>query len=270
MKHRLFIVEGLPCVGKSSTSKYISEILKKKGCSTEWFDEGTGRHPADYEFHSYMTGHDINQLTEQEQKIIKNNAIPEIGGYIIPLASLKGEVFNKVLNYKIYDILTWENEKVIMLKGWENFVLNAKQRSIYVFNCCLLQNPMCETMIRFDYPYEVSKTYIENIIEKVKSMHPVVIYLACNQIYDRISSIAKERDKKWLEGVIKYHTSGEYGKKNKLKGFDGYIDCLIERQKRELKMLDELQVEHLILQNPYEDWNKTYLQISTYLNGLEK
>ena len=28
MKHRLYIIEGLPCSGKSTTSTFIAELLK--------------------------------------------------------------------------------------------------------------------------------------------------------------------------------------------------------------------------------------------------
>lgn len=30
MKNKLFLIEGLPCSGKSTTSKYIAELLKKQ------------------------------------------------------------------------------------------------------------------------------------------------------------------------------------------------------------------------------------------------
>ncbi len=31
MKNRLFIVEGVPCTGKTSTSEFISSIISKLG-----------------------------------------------------------------------------------------------------------------------------------------------------------------------------------------------------------------------------------------------
>ncbi|MBP3886988.1 MAG: thymidylate kinase, partial [Cellulosilyticum sp.] len=55
MKNRLFLIEGLPCSGKSTTSKYIAKLLKKQQNNVVWIDEGTGNHPADYEFQSYIT-----------------------------------------------------------------------------------------------------------------------------------------------------------------------------------------------------------------------
>ena len=43
----LIIVEGLPCSGKSTTSKYIADRFNAK-----YYDENSGIHPADYEFNS--------------------------------------------------------------------------------------------------------------------------------------------------------------------------------------------------------------------------
>ena len=44
---RLFIVEGLPCSGKSTTAKYMAERLSAMGRRVLCVDEGTGEHPAD-------------------------------------------------------------------------------------------------------------------------------------------------------------------------------------------------------------------------------
>ena len=51
MNHRLYIIEGLPCSGKSTTSAFVAELLKAHG-KVCYVDEGTGEHPADYEFHA--------------------------------------------------------------------------------------------------------------------------------------------------------------------------------------------------------------------------
>lgn len=37
-----------------------------------------------------------------------------------------------------------------MLDKWQQFVREATADTVFVFNCVLLQNPMCETMMRFN------------------------------------------------------------------------------------------------------------------------
>lgn len=55
--NRLIIVEGLPCSGKSTTSKYIADRI-----GALFYDEGSGNHPADYEFHSFIENREISNF----------------------------------------------------------------------------------------------------------------------------------------------------------------------------------------------------------------
>ena len=89
MKHRLIIVEGPPCSGKSSISAYVAEILKGKAC---FVDEGTGDHPADYEFHALIP-----------------DADSPANGRIVPLAGVSSDQLEQLLPYKIYDGLPWHS-----------------------------------------------------------------------------------------------------------------------------------------------------------------
>ena len=89
----------------------------------------------------------------------------------------------------------------------------------------MLQNPMCETMMRFGFCEEQSFEYISQIAQLIKSMEPVIIYLKNDDIRESVINAAKEREG-WLEAVIDYHENGMYAKSINAKGFDGYISCL--------------------------------------------
>lgn len=39
---RLYIVEGLPCSGKSTTARFIADTLAARGKQVRFFDEGHG------------------------------------------------------------------------------------------------------------------------------------------------------------------------------------------------------------------------------------
>ena len=162
MKHRLYIIEGLPCSGKSTTSTFIAELLKTKH-KVCFVDEGSGEHPADFEFHAYLSESEMSGFSVEEQEKIKISADSMQGGYIVPLARFEGELFERLLPHKIYDFLPWETEMPVMLQKWRNFCETADENTVYVFNCVLLQNPMCETMIRFGFTKEESQAYISEI-----------------------------------------------------------------------------------------------------------
>lgn len=246
MRHRLIIVEGLPCSGKSSVSAYIAENLKQeeKVC---FVDEGTGDHLADYEFHALAPE---GMFADESQ--------------IIPLSQVSGEQLERLLPYKIYDGLPWETEMPLMLDKWREFVLTANSDTIYVFNCVFLQNPMCETMMRFGFPESDSQYYIEEIAKIIASMNPLVIYLKNDEIAESVQKAAADRSG-WLDAVISYHVNGAYGKSICAEGFDGYIRCLKERQIRELNILSNLSLDHIVLDNPQRDWDAAKEKLCAYL-----
>ena len=225
MKHRLIIVEGLPCAGKSTVAAGIAAHLGDRAVCV---DEGTGDHPADYECHA---------LTE--------------AGDVVSLAELPQEERERLLPRKIYDGLPWETEAPLMLDKWRQFVRSADSGRAYVFNCVLLQNPMCETMMRFDLPEAASAAHIRAISEIIAPMNPLVVYLRTQDVAALVRRAAPRRPG-WLEAVIPYHTEGGYGRAVGAEGFDGYIRCLEERQAREMRILQQLPLASLVLDAPSE------------------
>lgn len=259
MSNNLYIIEGPPCSGKSTTSAFVAKELNKK-YKVCYVDEGSGNHPADYEFHSFLTENDILLFSADEKAEILSVAEKNDNGYIVPLSAFGSELFDKLLKYKIYDFLPWEKESPVMLEKWQGFAHNADKDTVYVFNCVFLQNPMCETMMRFGFSARESADYISKIAEIIKPLKPALIYLKNDDIRNSVEKASKERDG-WLDGVIDYHVDGAYGKSINAQGFEGYITCLEERQKRELEILSQLDIESVVLDNPHRDWNKAYDKI---------
>ncbi len=257
MNHKLYIIEGLPCSGKSTTSAFVADLLKAE-YPVCFVDEGSGQHPADFEFHAFLSESELSGFSVKEQEEIKYHAEAIHGGYAVPLARFEGNLFEQLLPHKIYDFLPWETEMPVMLAKWQNFCQNAvKTDTVHVLNCVLLQNPMCETMMRFGFAPDVSLAYISGITGIIQPLQPVVIYLKNNDIAASVENAAQEREG-WLDAVIDYHVNGAFGKSIDAEGFDGYIRCLEERQKRELEILSRLPVESHVIENPQRDWAAAY------------
>ena len=235
MKHRLYLIEGLPCSGKSTISAFTASVLEPSG-KVCFVDEGTLNHPADYEFHAYAPA----GLVSEEARIVS-------------LSEYSDEMFSKLLPFKIYDFLPWEEEKPLMLDKWRQFVSESRPDTVYVFNCVFLQNPLCETMMRFNFPEDVTLAYIREIAKTIAPLQPAVIYLKNSHIAEAVRKASAEREG-WLEQMIAYHVDGAYGKSIRAKGFDGYIRCLKDRQERELRILDSLSFDRLVLEDPQKDW----------------
>lgn len=253
---KLIIVEGLPCSGKSTVSKHIAEVL-----GMEFTDEGSGDHPADYEFHAFLSEKDLAEFQPEERKLISAAAEKRCGGYVVPIGSFSGALFDRLLAHKIYDFLPWETEKPIMLDKWRSFTESAASSAGYVFNCIFLQNPMCETMMRFGFDSSVSEGYIREIYDIIRPLEPFVVYLKTDSIAAEVKRAVPERSEEWLSGVIDYHCGGEYGKSLGLSGFEGYISALEERQRRELAILGHLDIDSIIIGNFKNDSQKAYDKI---------
>lgn len=150
-------------------------------------------------------------------------------------------------DYADYDFPDFETERKMILNKWRSFVKEADPDTIYVFNCIFLQNPMCETMMRFGMKEAESADYIREISEVIRDLNPVIVYIDQPNVRKAIDMVLEERGKDWLEAVIDYHTNQGYGKENSLTGYDGYIKCLEERKKRELNILSQLDIDSFII-----------------------
>lgn len=153
-------------------------------------------------------------------------------------------------DYADYDFPDFETERMRILEKWRSFSQKADPDTIYVFNCIFLQNPMCETMMRFGMDGAASLGYISEILEITRPLHPVIIYIDLPDVRGTIERVIHQRGNDWLNAVIDYHVSQGYGKQNGLSGYEGYLKCLEERKIRELRILGALDMEyHIIRRN---------------------
>ena len=121
-------------------------------------------------------------------------------------------------------------------------------------------------MMRFGFDKEVSYRYISEIAKIIEPLSPAVVYLKNDNIGEIIRQTAAQRGD-WLDAVISYHINGGYGKSISAEGFDGYISCLCERQRRELDILSRLPVKSIVIENAQSDWDSAYGIITSDLKS---
>lgn len=265
---KLISVEGIPGSGKSETARFITDFLVDNSRHAAFFEENDMNHPAEYTFHALMKDSQIKTLTLEEQRQLYDEGTKALSGLIIPLTKISVSLFGKVVPYKIYDNLEWETENPVILERWQGFSKKAAMRNkVYVFNSGVLQNPISEMMLRFDFAYSYMRDYLFNVYRTIAAMNPVVIYIKCTDIKACVEEEARHRNSDWLNGMIEHHTAQGYGKRNNFKDFDGYIDCLEARQRIEIKLLNDLPFEKLILTDPFNNWSDTRSRICEYLKS---
>lgn len=172
-------------------------------------------------------------------------------------------------DYPDYGFPDFITERKMILEKWSSFVKEADKDTVYVFNCIYLQNPMCETMMRFGMKEAASRSYIAEITELIKPFNPIIIYIDLPDVKAAIDRVLEERGTDWLNAVIDYHVSQGYGKQNDLHGYEGYIRCLEERKIREHHILQELDIDYFTISQytgveelaelfDSVDWNRPY------------
>jgi hypothetical protein len=266
IKTKLIDVEGMPGSGKNTATRIVEDFLNGSGANASYYDEDALNHPADFALHAFIKNEQIRALTTDEQSELYSEGTKKLTGLVIPLTKVSVSLFSKIIPFKIYDQLDWETEKPILLEQWQNFAKKALLKSrMYVFNSGVLQNPMNEMMMRFGFSYPIIWEYFFNVYRSIAAMNPFFIYIKCTDIKARIEDEAKKRHSRWLGSGIEYHTSQGYGKRNGMTGLDGYVDCLEARQRIELKIINDLPVEKLILTDPFDNWEHASGKIHDFL-----
>ena len=118
-------------------------------------------------------------------------------------------------------------------------------------------------MMRFGMDEAVSQNYIAEIAEIIKPLFPVIFYIDTPDPKAAVDRVLDERGDGWLDAVIDYHVSQGYGKANGLSGYDGYIRCLEERQRRELRILQSVDIKSFILRQ-----NMSAGELDDFLHGI--
>lgn len=64
----------------------------------------------------------------------------------------------------------------------------------------------------------------------------------------------KEMHPDWIDMIIEYFQTSNYGKNNNIDGFDGVVRYFEKRQEIELKVIDDLSLDKCIITNYDYDW----------------
>ncbi|HFK2930862.1 TPA: hypothetical protein ACGY76_003289 [Clostridioides difficile] len=247
MTKRLFLIEGLPGSGKTTTAEALTHLLQEQQPDTRLHIEGDLNHPADYESVAYLT---MNEWTDFQSKY----------------ASLDVLRFTEVFNdYVLVSYRQWQSEKDIpeaelaflqardiyelpfelhqslILKKWEAFVAQALMaNTTYVFECCFLQNPLTMGLIKYDLPEATLRAYIERIATIITPLQPVLVYVDQSDVERSFRKALKERPTEWADGFVSYYTEQAYGVNRSLSGVEGTIAILQARKALEHQLLEML------------------------------
>ncbi|MBS4538858.1 hypothetical protein GOQ27_10305 [Clostridium sp. D2Q-11] len=281
MATQLILIEGLPGSGKSTIAKITDEILNDLGIEHQTFREGNLNHPADYEGMACMTYKEFNELRSKFKKhldFIDQYMVQKENNYFLAYDKIKKEIgskfpnelLNKIIEYDIYEI-TLDRHIQLILERWTSFVESAlKDKNVYIFECCFIQNPITVSLLRDNSPKEITINYIQKLKRIIEPLNPVLIYVNQNNIEKAFRKVVEERPASWSDGFMYYYTKRGFGKENNMQGLEGTIEVLKSRKTLELELLDALDMDHIKLDNSSYDYNKIKKEIVRNIDNFLK
>lgn len=267
------MVEGLPGAGKSTTAHFLTEWLVEQGLSVGWFPEGRTDHPVDFEQVAVLTNGELDRVVRDfplAADVVMRAAEQSGDGWLIrhgDRPEWPKELRVRLAAFDAYDgALTADRHGEVLRESWEGFGARASHDvDVYVFECVLIQNPMCALMARFDQPVERISAHVRALARSVSSLEPVVVYLDPGEPTAALERAAAERPPEWLDAVVEYHCGQGYGLARGLRGFGGYVEFMRERRERELALLPELGIPVIRVDVAAQDWNAVRASVADAL-----
>lgn len=244
---KLFIVEGLPGSGKTTTAEALTRLLQEQQINTRLHIEGDLNHPADYESVAYLT---LSEWVEFQSKYASLEVLrfAEVFNDYVLISyrqwQSKQDVAEAALSFlqarDIYE-LPFELHQSLILKKWEAFVAQALiANTTYIFECCFLQNPLTMGLIKYDLPEATLQAYIERIATIITPLQPVLVYVDQQDVERSFRKALQERLTEWADEFVSYYTEQAYGVNHSLLGVEGTIAILRERKALEHQLLKTL------------------------------
>ena len=225
---RLWLIEGLPGSGKSTFAERLRD--KRNG---KFYSEVDASHPVDM--------HDVYWV---EEKPSTGRILDEIEkGWLVRYDG------DERAGTDVYE-LPFALHTRIMCERWRRYVQKVeREEQDVIFECALLQNPFTIGMVSQDVPLADMEAYVQEVADILKPIDPMVVYLALNDVARIFPIVSDERPIEWQGGFVEYYTSGAYGVNHSREGVVGTIEILVERQRRELELLERLPLRHVQIQN---------------------
>ncbi|HAB34238.1 MAG TPA: hypothetical protein DCE40_09105 [Exiguobacterium sp.] len=247
MKAKLYLMEGLPGSGKTTTAEALTRLLQEQQINTRLHIEGDLNHPADYESVAYLT---LSEWVEFQSKYASLDVLrfaEVFNDYVLVSYrqwQSKQNVAEAALSFlqarDIYE-LPFELHQSLILKKWEAFVAQALiANTTYIFECCFLQNPLTMGLIKYDLPEATLQAYIERIATIITPLQPVLVYVDQQDVERSFRKALQERPTEWADGFVSYYTEQAYGVNHSLLGVEGTIAILRERKALEHQLLKTL------------------------------
>ena len=207
---RLVMVEGLPGSGKTTAAAHLNHWLAGRGVAVHHFAEGRTDHPVDLEQVAVLAPTDLALLRRDfpdEADELAHAAVPSVDHWLVPereRPAWSAELRQRLRDLDGYDgAITHDVHSRVLLERWQRFgERHGRDAGVYLFECVLIQNPVCALMARFDRPAAAVEAHIRALVEATSALQPVLVHLDAGDPAGVLADVAGERPGEWLDFVV--------------------------------------------------------------------
>ncbi len=257
------MIEGLPGFGKTTAASLTKQIFDELGIDNELYLEGNLNHPADFDKVAHFNLEEYEKLLRdypQYNNLIKKITKVENDDYFIFYKKQKlklkeafpDKLYKIIYKNDVYE-LPFKRNKRLIVDNWNKFSKTALNKNkVYIFECCFIQNPVTVSLIRDNKNFKETFNYITELLDAVRDLNPILIYIDQKELNFTFKKIVNERVQEWLDSFIEYYTNQGYGLNNNLTGLKGALEVYKYRYSMEKKIYKKLKMnKHLVNNTSY-------------------
>lgn len=274
---RLILIEGIPGSGKTSTATFIQKWLDEHGFPNRLYLEGDLDHPADYEGVAYFSRPEYEQfLIDNEASRLLLEEFSSFNGDDCFVAyrklvqahkdALPEGLIDDLARRDVYEVPTADLYCRLTLDRWKAFTEAALQaETTYIFECCFLQNPLTMLLAKYNAPASVTIKQIQSMMEVVKPLNPILVYLYQKNTRSALEKIVEQRERWWHDSLIAYVERGVWSKTTGTRGFDAVVGFYERSKALTFYLLERFDGARLLIDNTEHNWEKCEREIAEFL-----
>ncbi|MHB1953752.1 MAG: P-loop NTPase family protein [Sulfobacillus sp.] len=116
-----------------------------------------------------------------------------------------------------------------------------------ILECWFLQNPLMKFVVQHDVGPSPLVEHFSGIVEALRPVRSIVLYLAPPDIEGTIEQACRERPAPWRDGIVSYIVGRDYGRARGLHGWEGVLTFLRHRPELERDILAQLPIDTVTL-----------------------
>jgi hypothetical protein len=279
MNSKLIIVEGIPGSGKSSTAQFVSKKLSEHSILTYLYNEGSTNHPVALDGLAFLEADQYRAFLKQQvahKELILRHVIEISGGYLFNFRQMQEllkidwpqDVLEELERCEVYSTLSAPRIMRLTLDRWRDFAQRAyTQESVYVFECCFLQDPLTVLFGQHDCEPEIVQQHILLTADIIHMLDPILIYLNVDSVRTTLEKAIETRPRAWVEFVMDYIATQGIGKVRGWNGFEGMVQFYELLKNQQMEIIPQLGWRSLMFNVSRGDWDHIHARIISYLTG---